>query len=106
MKDLSPIPKSHPFTAPPEIVQPTLALGLEQPSRGCNWICNRYGREGISASHPTVQKILNRHGMGTQYERLEEKAQEDAFFHVKCYRRVVRFFQMKMLPKGEPWSPK
>ena len=36
-KDLPPIPKSHPQTTPPEVVQKILKLALKHPA----WACNR-----------------------------------------------------------------
>jgi len=48
-------------------------------------------------SYPTVQKILNRHGMGTRYERwlrLEEKAQEEGI--------ELNEAQLKFLEKQNP----
>ena len=36
LKDLPPIPKSHPFATPPEVVERILEINLEDPARGCN----------------------------------------------------------------------
>ena len=81
LKDLPPIHKTHPQTTPPEVVERLLALALERPSRGCNWISDMLKLEGTYVSAPTVQSILNKHGLGSRYERLlrlEERAAETA----------------------------
>lgn len=78
LKDLPPIPKSSPFTTPPEHVERILALSLEHPTWGCNKLSDYLALEGIRISYPTIQNILNKHDLGTRYERLlklEEKAQ-------------------------------
>lgn len=38
-------------------------------SVGCNRIGHQLKLKGASASTPSVQNILNRHGLGTRYER-------------------------------------
>lgn len=70
LKDLLPIPKSNPLTTPPEQVERILALSLEHPTWGCNKLCDSLALEGIKISYPTIQNILNKHEMGTRYERL------------------------------------
>ncbi len=70
LKDLPPIHQSHPQTTPPEVVDKLLALSLQNPTRGCNWLHDRLQLEGISISAPTIQGILNKQGMGSRYERL------------------------------------
>ena len=78
LKDLPPIPKSNPLTTPAEHVERILALSLEHPTWGCNKVSDYLALEGIKISFPTIQNILNKHEMGTRYERLlklEEKAQ-------------------------------
>lgn len=79
LKDLPPIPKSNPLTTPPEQVEKILALSLEHPTWGCNKLCDSLALEGIKISYPTIQNILNKHKMGTRYERLlnlEERSLE------------------------------
>lgn len=70
LKDLPPIPKSNPLTTPPEQVERILELSLEHPTWGCNKLCDSLALEGIKISYPTIQNILNKHDMGTRYERL------------------------------------
>jgi transposase InsO family protein len=70
LKDLPPIPKSNPLTTPPEQVERILTLSLEHPTWGCNKLCDSLALEGIKISYPTIQNILNKHDMGTRYERL------------------------------------
>ncbi|GIV58051.1 MAG: IS481 family transposase [Rhodothermaceae bacterium] len=77
LKDLPPIPKSHPNTTPKEHVERLLALSLEHPAWGCNRLSDHLKLEGISISAPTIQNILGKHGYGTRYDRwlrLEEKS--------------------------------
>ena len=79
LKDLPPIPKSNPLTTPQEHVERLLALSLEHPTWGCNKLSDILALEGIKISYPTIQNILNKHGMGKRYERLlklEEKSME------------------------------
>ena len=70
LKDLPPIHQTHPQTTPPEVVDRLLAVSMENPTRGCNWLHDRLLLEGISVSAPTIQGILNKHEMGSRYERL------------------------------------
>lgn len=54
---------------------------MENPTRGCNWLHDRLLLEGISVSAPTIQGILNKHEMGSRYERLlklEARALQEA----------------------------
>ena len=81
LKDLPPIHQTHPQTTPPEVVDRLLAVSMEQPTRGCNWLHDRLLLEGISVSAPTIQGILNKHEMGSRYERLlklEARALQEA----------------------------
>ncbi len=76
LKDLLPIPKSHPMTKPKEVRQRIVQMRLSHPAYGCNHISDQLTLEGISLNAPTVQNILNKEGLGTRYERwlkLEEK---------------------------------
>ena len=70
LKDLPPIHHSHPQTTPVEVVDKLLALSIDSPTRGCNWLHDRLQLEGISVSAPTIQGILNKHSMGSRYDRL------------------------------------
>jgi len=70
LKDLPPIHRSHPQTTPVEVVDKLLALSIDSPTRGCNWLHDRLQLEGISVSAPTIQGILNKHSMGSRYDRL------------------------------------
>lgn len=77
LKDLPPIPKSHPMTTSDEVVAKILELSLEHPKWGCVRLCSELKLEGITVSSPTIQKILINHDMGSRFERLlklEEKA--------------------------------
>jgi len=77
LKDLPPVPKSHPQTTLPEVQERIAALALQHPTRGCNFLSDQLALEGITVSAPTVQSILNKRGLGGRYERLlalEEQA--------------------------------
>src|SRR5579875_1639820 len=81
LKDLPPIPKNHPFTTPPEVVEKVLALALAHPAYGCNRLEHLLALEGIKLSSITIQKLLNEQNLGTRYDRwlaLEAKAAEEA----------------------------
>ncbi len=76
LKDLPPVPKTHPQTRPEPVVQRVLALSLEHPAWGCVRLSAMLKREGVSVSSPTIQNILIKHGMGSKFDRLlklEEK---------------------------------
>jgi hypothetical protein len=70
LKDLPPVHKSHPQTTSPEVVEKLWALSLANPTRECNWLHDRLLLEGIQVSAPTIQSILNKHDLGSRYERL------------------------------------
>lgn len=77
LKDLPPIPKSHPMTTPDEVVAKILELSLKHPKWACVRLSSELKLEGISVSSPTIQKILINSDMGSRYDRLlklEEKA--------------------------------
>jgi transposase InsO family protein len=77
LKDLPPIPKNFPNATSQEVVDRILALSLEYPTWGCNKLSSYLALEGIKVSFPTIQNILNKHDMGSRYERLlklEEKS--------------------------------
>ena len=76
LKDLPPIHLTHPQTTPPEVVEKILEATLKHPRWGCMKISDWLKVEGSYVSGPTVQGILNKHKLGTKYERqlkLEEK---------------------------------
>jgi hypothetical protein len=70
LKDLPPVPKSHPFTTVPEVQERIVELALQHPTRGCNFLSDQLALEGTPVSAPTVQAILNKRGLGGRYERL------------------------------------
>lgn len=94
LKDLPPIPKSNPLTTPPEQVERILAISLEHPTWGCNKLCDSLALEGIKISYPTIQNILNKHDMGTRYERLL-KLEERSLAH-----------QIELSPQQVAWIEK
>ena len=74
--DRPPVHKSHPQTTPPEVVRKILDLAIGYPAHGCHRLSGLLQLTGVSVSGVTIQKILDKHGMGTRHERLlklEEK---------------------------------
>jgi transposase InsO family protein len=69
LKGLPPVPKSHPMTPPPEVVDRLLALALEHPAYGCNRLEALLALEGRRVSAITIQKILNAKGLGSREQR-------------------------------------
>jgi transposase InsO family protein len=80
LKDLPPIHKTHPQTTLPEVVEQILKLSLQHPGWGCLRLSDTLKLQGVSVSGPTIQSILNKHEMGSMYERLlkleEQRASE------------------------------
>jgi transposase InsO family protein len=70
LKDLPPIPKSHPATTPEPVQERILELALQHPTRGCDFLSAQLTLEGITVSGVTVQSILNKRDLGSRYERL------------------------------------
>ena len=68
--DLPPIHETHPQTTPPEVEARILDLALQHPARGCHALSHLLKLEGPYVSGVTIQKILDRHGMTTKYDRL------------------------------------
>jgi transposase InsO family protein len=71
LKDLPPIPRSHPATTPVPVQERVAALALQHPARGCDFLSGELAREAISLSGVTVQSILNKRGLGSRHERLQ-----------------------------------
>src|SRR5215203_271768 len=69
------------MTTPKEVEEKIIAKSLSHPAWGCNRISDQLKLKGVSVSAPTVQNILNRHDLGSRYERWlrleEETAQEE-----------------------------
>jgi transposase InsO family protein len=79
LKDLPPIPKSHPATTPEPVQERIGELALVHPTRGCDFLSAQLALEGLTVSGVTVQSILNKRGLGSRYERLlalEQRALE------------------------------
>lgn len=68
--DLPPIPKSHPFTTDKKTVKLILDLAMKHPARGCHFLSDHLKLSGVTVSGPTIQKILDKHAMGSRYDRL------------------------------------
>jgi len=69
LRDLPPIAKNHPFTTPPEVIDKIKALSMQHPSRGCNYLEALLKAEGHQVSFVTIQKILEKEGLGSRYDR-------------------------------------
>ena len=70
LKDLPPIPKSHPLTTSPALVERIKELALEHPAWGCNRLEALLMAEDKRVSSVTIQEILNKHGLGSRYEAI------------------------------------
>jgi len=70
LKDLPPIPRSHPQTTPPAVVEKIKKRALAHPAWGCNRLEGLLKAEGISVSSVTIQKILNEHGLRLTREQI------------------------------------
>ncbi len=69
LRDLPPIAKHHPNTTPPETVEKIKGLAMTHPSRGPNYLESLLKADGIQVSFVTIQKILEREGLGSRYDR-------------------------------------
>lgn len=65
LKDLPPVPRSHPQTTPAETLERIKELALAHPAYGCNRIEALLTQEGRRVSAVTIQKILNKLDLGT-----------------------------------------
>lgn len=75
--DLPPVPKSHPLTTPGHVKDAILSLSNRQPSWGSKRLSAELAKEGFMVSNYTVQRVLNKAGQGTKFQRylaLEEEA--------------------------------
>lgn len=93
LKDLPPIPKSHPMTTPPELVERVLALALKHPAYGCNKLEALLMAEGKRLSNVTIQKILQEHQMGSRYERWLALEKKNAGQAIKLTGEQVAFIE-------------
>lgn len=89
LKDLPPIPKSHPFTTAPEVVDRLLALSLANPTWGCVRLSDHLKLEGIQVSSPTVQSILIKHNLGSRYERLLRLEEQYTYGNARGVQRAL-----------------
>ncbi len=69
LRDLPPIAKHHPNTTPPETVEKIKVLAMTHPSKGPNYLEALLKADGIHVSFVTIQKILEREGLGSRYDR-------------------------------------
>lgn len=68
--DLPPIHKSHPQTTSDAVVEQILSFSMVNPMWGCNRLSAQLKLQGICVSGVTIQKILEKHNLGSKYERL------------------------------------
>lgn len=101
LRDLPPIHKTHPHTTSIEVEKRILELVAQNPHKGCGHIELLLKLEGKNCSKPTIQKIMERHGLGSRYQRLlklEEK-------HLKEDKQLSEE-QIKSIEKATPASRK
>lgn len=97
LKDLPPIHKSHPQTTSTEVEQRILKLSAQYPTKGCGYIEHLLQLEGKSCSKPTIQKILDRHGLGSRYQRLLKLEEKHLIKGIKLTAE-----QVKSIEKANP----
>jgi transposase InsO family protein len=109
LKDLPPIPHTHPQATPPEVVERILAVSMEHPSWGCKRISDTLKLEGTYISSPTVQNILTKNGLKTVYDRwvkLEEKALGEKIEltgeQIKCLEQHNPCFRERHIESSKP----
>lgn len=93
LKDLPPIPKSHPMATPDVHVERLLEMSLEHPAWGCNRLSNQLKLEGVSISAPTVQNLLNKRGLRTRYDRWLRLERHVADEGIELSSEQVRFLE-------------
>lgn len=69
LKDMPPIPHNHPQSTAPEIINKIVSVSLEHPAWGCDRISDILRLESIFISPVTVQNILTKQGLKSQYDR-------------------------------------
>ena len=97
LRDLPPIHKTHPQTTPPEVEQRILELVAQHPQKGCGHIEQLLKLEGKNCSKPTIQKIMERHGLGSRYQRLLKLEKE----HLTQGKQLSQE-QIKSIEKANP----
>lgn len=77
LKDLPPVPKTHPQTTLAEVVEKIREAAIHKPMWGRVRLSHQLKLHGMVVSSPTIQKLLIKHELGSSYQRLlilEEKA--------------------------------
>ena len=97
LRDLPPIHKTHPQNTPPEVEQRILELVAQHPQKGCGHIEQLLKLEGKNCSKPTIQKIMERHGLGSRYQRLLKLEKE----HLTQGKQLSQE-QIKSIEKANP----
>jgi transposase InsO family protein len=93
LMDLPPVPKSHPRTTPAHLRDAILALSLEHPAWGCKRLEAELKRQGNQVSNYVIQRVLNKAGLGTQFDRylrLEEDALKGVEIPVEQLRKLEK----------------
>jgi transposase InsO family protein len=93
LKDLPPLPKSHPATTPEPVQERIVALALQHPTRGCDFLSAQLSLEGITVSGVTVQSILNKRELGSRYERLLALEQQALAQQIELTPELVRLIE-------------
>lgn len=69
LDDHRPVRRAHPQQTPRDVVQRICEIAMAHPDLGCNRLEKLLAQEGHHVSAVTVQKILNRHGLGARRDR-------------------------------------
>jgi transposase InsO family protein/transposase len=76
LKDLPPVHKTHPFTTPEHVKQAVLVLSGDNPSWGSKRLSSELLKQGMKLSNFSVQAILKKAGLGTQFDRFLKKEED------------------------------
>lgn len=93
LMDRPPIPKSFPNETPAEIKEKVIALSLERPSRGPQWISDRLRLEGVHVSPSTVRNLWIKEGLETRYKRLLRLEEEKNGQDIDLTEEQIRFLE-------------
>jgi transposase InsO family protein len=93
LKDLPPIPKSHPSTTPAEHVEAMIELAISNRMWGCVRFSDELRLRDISISSPTIQKMLIKRNLGSRFERILEFEQRASTQKIELTPEHIRLLE-------------
>jgi transposase len=79
LANFPPIHYTHPNKLSKMVLRQIIKLSYMNPEWGCKILSQQLKQHGISVSYQTIQKVLNRLGMGTEEERVRKcKVEENS----------------------------